>query len=357
MNRILILALSGIGDALMFTPAIKLLRKALPEAKIDALTMFKGAKEMYERNSNLSEALYFDFLHRSKIESLKYVLSLRNKYDAAINIYPSNRKEYNAINYLIGARKRAGVKYLRMDFENLGFLNNIRIIEDDSRHNVETNIMLVEKLLNTQFSEQPKLEFPLKDEDENYAAGFLNDKGIKEGDIVIGFHPGSATLKNHINRRWEPEKFAALGKRLINEIGANIFIFGGPEEDDLKSSIKKMIGLQSAYEIKTASLPQGLGLIKRCNLFVSNDSSMMHIASSLERKVVAVIGPTNTSYIHPWKTKYKIASLNLECSPCFFYSPKPLLCKRTDLKYKCIKELDVDYVYREVIELLKSKQE
>ncbi|HUX60921.1 MAG TPA: glycosyltransferase family 9 protein, partial [Ignavibacteriaceae bacterium] len=82
-----------------------------------------------------------------------------------------------------------------------------------------------------------------------------------------------------------------------------------------------------------------------------------HIASALERKVVAIIGPTNTSYIHPWKTKYKIASLNLECSPCFFYSPKPLLCKRTDLKYKCIKELEVDSLYHEVIELLNSKQE
>jgi len=39
--KILILALSGIGDALMFTPALKLLRQSLPSAQIDALIMFK----------------------------------------------------------------------------------------------------------------------------------------------------------------------------------------------------------------------------------------------------------------------------------------------------------------------------
>ena len=355
MNKFLILALSGIGDALMFTPALKLLKEALPEAKIDALTMFKGAKEMYERNSNLDDVIYFDFLNKSTIESLKFVLSLRHKYDATINIYPSNRKEYNTINFLIGAGKRAGIKYLRKDFENLGFLNNVRIVEDDSRHNVLTNIMLVEGLLNKKFDYLPGLDFPLNNEDINFAVNFLENVNIKEDDFVIGFHPGSATLKNHINRRWEPEKFAELGKRLINEMGASIFIFGGPEEDELKSSIKKMIGLPSVYEIKTASLPQSLGLIKRCNVFVSNDSSMMHIASALERNVVALIGPTNVNYIHPWKTNYKIVSLNLGCSPCFFYSPRPLICTRTDVKYKCIKELDVNSAYRAVIELMKAK--
>ncbi|MHB1686447.1 MAG: glycosyltransferase family 9 protein [Ignavibacteriaceae bacterium] len=355
MKRILIIALSGIGDALMFTPALKLLRESLPDAKIDALTMFKGAKEMYERNPHLDNVIYFDFINSGIYASLKFVLSLRLKYDAAINVYPSNRKEYNVISFLTGARNRVAAKYLRKDFQNLGFLNNLRTVEDDSRHNVLTNVMLVESLLNKKFNEKPDLDFPVTTEDENYAAKFLDDINIKGNDIVIGFHPGSATLKNHIHRRWEPEKFAELGKRLINEFGASVFIFGGPEEDELKLSIKKMIGLPLAYEIKTKTLPQSLGLIKRCNVFVTNDSGMMHVASALKRNVVALIGPTNVNYIHPWNTNYKTVSLNLECSPCFFYSPRPLTCTRTDVKYKCIKELGVDAAYRAVVEFIKSQ--
>jgi heptosyltransferase-2 len=71
----------------------------------------------------------------------------------------------------------------------------------------------------------------------------------------------------------------------------------------------------------------------------------MHIAASLGLKVVAIIGPTNQKYIHPWKTEHHIVCLNLDCSPCFFYSPKPLICYRDDVKFKCIKELTVDMVY------------
>ena len=92
--------------------------------------------------------------------------------------------------------------------------------------------------------------------------------------------------------------------------------------------------------------------MKRCNLFVTNDSSQMHIAAAMQLNVVAIIGPTNKNYIYPWKTEQKIASLNLDCSPCFFYSPKPLICTRDDVKFKCIKELKVEMVYNSAISLL-----
>jgi len=60
--KILILALSGIGDALIFTPALKLLRKALPDAQIDALTMIKGAQDIYSRNPHINKVYFFEFL-------------------------------------------------------------------------------------------------------------------------------------------------------------------------------------------------------------------------------------------------------------------------------------------------------
>jgi ADP-heptose:LPS heptosyltransferase len=81
----------------------------------------------------------------------------------------------------------------------------------------------------------------------------------------------------------------------------------------------------------------------------------MHIASALQLKVVAIIGPTNVNYIYPWKTEHKIVGLNLDCAPCFIYSPLPLVCSRNDVKFKCIKELDVERVYKAVKEFLNSK--
>ena len=344
--KILILALSGIGDALMFTPALKLLRQSLPSAQIDALVMYKGTKEIYETNPNFNKVIHFDFLKEGAANSLKFVVGLRKKYDATINVYPSNRKEYNLINFLIGAKKRVGVEYLRMNSQNLGWLNNVTVLENDKTHNAQTNIKLIEKFLNKKFDYEPEMQIDLSSDDKTYADSFLKENKISDKDFVVGFHPGCATLKNHVKRRWDPEKFAELGKKLIKDKNAKVFLFGGPEEEELKSSIYKMIDSENTCAIKTDKFLQSIAIMKRCTVFVTNDSALMHVASALGLKVVAIIGPTNPNYIHPWKTEHKIVSLNLECAPCFFYTPKPLTCSRTDVQFKCIKELDIEMVYK-----------
>jgi heptosyltransferase-2 len=350
--KILVIALSGIGDALIFTPAVKLLRKALPDAQIDLLTMLKGVQDIYSWNPNINKIYFFDFMNEGYLKSLRYVFSMRGKYDGTINIYPANRKEYNIISFLLGADKKAAVNYLRKDFQNLGWLNNVTIKENDSLHNAQTNIKLVEKLVNKKFNEEPPFELYLNNSDEKAAANFLKQKEISEKDLVIGYHPGTAVLKNQIKRRWEPEKFTELGKRLIEKQNAKILIFGGPTETELKENIKSMIGSSSAISVSDLSLTESAALMKRCKTFVTNDSSLMHVASALQLNVVVIIGPTNPNYIHPWKTNHKIVTLNLDCAPCFIYSPRPLTCSRDDVKFKCIKELNVDMVYNEVLKFI-----
>ena len=104
--------------------------------------------------------------------------------------------------------------------------------------------------------------------------------------------------------------------------------------------------------METENLAQTSAVMKRCNVFVSNDSALMHIAAALQLKIIGIIGPTNPNYITPWQTENKLVSLNLDCSPCFYYSPKPLTCSREDVKFKCIKELSVELVLKKVNEFL-----
>lgn len=350
--RILIIALSGIGDALLFTPAALLLRTQFPDATIDALVMFRGVRDIYNRTGLFNNVIFHDFLNRPKSGSLRLVLRMRGKYDASINVYPSNRKEYNIIQYLIGAKKRGAVNYLRRDAAEFGFLNNASIVEKDSLHCVEENVALCEKVFRFSSARIPDLHFPLTDEDAAFAESFLESKSIGRDDLVVGMHAGTATFKNQVKRRWEPAKFAELSHRLAAEKGAKVLIFGGPDEAGLKEEIVGKAESDSVMAADTPGLPETAAVMKRCDLFVSNDSSLMHIAAAMKRKVVAVIGPTDTNYIHPWHTEYEIASLNLECSPCFIYSPRPLKCFRDDVKFKCIKELDVDLVYDKAVSLL-----
>ena len=338
----------------MFTPALRKLKDTYPDSQIDALVMFKGVEDIYQRLDEIDNIHFHDYLHSSYLKSLVFTLSLRKKYDLSINVYPSNRKEYNVISFLAGAKKRAAVKYLRQGAMNLSFLNNILTAEDDSLHNVEENIKLVEKITGKAIIEKPSLQFPLRLEEIAKADRILTELAVAPDDLVIGFHPGCATLKNHTKRRWEPAKFAELGRMLIKEKNAKILIFGGPDELELKETISYKINSPAAVTVNTHSLAETAAVMRRCAVFVTNDSSLMHVASALKLNTVAVIGPTNTNYIHPWDTTFKTASLNLECAPCFHYSPKPLTCTRTDVQFKCIKELDVQLVYGKVKEFLKE---
>lgn len=350
--KILVNALSGIGDAIMFTPSLKKLSEDLPEAEIDALVMYKSVQDIYERLPFVNKILYWNFLSKPKFDSLRFVLGLRGRYNTVINVYPSNRKEYNLISFLTGAKKRVGVKYLRKDFSNFGFLNNIRITENDLLHNVEENILLCEALTGKPAKSIGPLVIEFGENENKFAEDWLAGKKIASDKIVFGFHPGCSTLKNHDKRRWETDKFARLAEQLIEKYNATVLLFGGPEERNLKEEIISFFDSKEIIAVETESLIQTAALMKRCNLFVTNDSSLMHVAAALKLDTVAIIGPTNPNYIRPWQTNHKIASLNLECSPCFYYSPKPLTCNRKDVQFKCIRELDVETVFRIIGKML-----
>ena len=65
-EKILLLAFPGIGDALLASPMIELLRQAKPDAEIHAFVMFSSTREMYEADPFIDKVHHFDFLNRSK---------------------------------------------------------------------------------------------------------------------------------------------------------------------------------------------------------------------------------------------------------------------------------------------------
>ncbi|RCK72852.1 MAG: ADP-heptose--lipooligosaccharide heptosyltransferase II [Ignavibacteriae bacterium] len=350
--KILIIALSGIGDALMFSPALKLLRQKYESSQIDLLSMFKGVEELYLRNPDISNVYYWNFMKENPVKSLLFVLELRKiRYDATINVYPSNRWPYNLISFLIGAPIRIGHIYNHTNFRSLNFLNNRKIKEDDLKHNVLENVALLE-FLNINVSQAvPPLQVILTKDDETSAEQWLIDAQINSSDLIVGFHAGSATLKNHINRRWAPEKFAELAKILIDKYKAKVLLFGGPDEYELNDNINSLTGT-ACYVVKVKSLMTTAALMRKCKVFVVNDSGLMHIASGLQLPVVTIFAYTNPNYVHPWMTDYILVRHELECSPCFYYSPRPAKCKLKENKFKCIREISVNEVFLQVEKML-----
>lgn len=341
--RILINALSGIGDAIMFSPALALLKKHLPGSTIDMAVMFKPVEELFRDNPHINNIYFIDFLKQSKFKSLKQTFALRkNNYDASLNVYPSNRMEYNLIQYLEGAKIKVATKYNNYSKSNWDFLNNKLIDEVTDRHNVIENFELAKVVFpNMREDELGKLEIQLTLNDEVFAKKYSIESEL-ENELVIGFHAGSATFKGHINKRWSAVKYAALAKRLGERYNAKILLFG--TEMNLNEKIQT-IGGSNVLIPKTDNLLQTLALMKKCHLFVSNDSALMHLAAGLGIPQVAIFAYTNYKELHPWQNRHIIVRTELDCSPCFLNSPKPVKCIYSGQdKYKCIKLVSVSDV-------------
>jgi heptosyltransferase-2 len=369
-EKILVIALPGIGDALMTTPMLTLLRKAKPDAQIHALVMFGATRELFLTNPNLDTIHFFDFINGNKLEGIAYLFHLRSLgFDISINIYPQNRREYNIFAYLIGAARRIGIHYGHKNWQNLSWLLTDTIPEDDSFHCVEENVRLLSALgIKPEINEDslPNLELHLLESHLEFAESWLQNSLAKVSDphsqfsipnsqFRIGFHAGTALFKNHIRRRWAPEKFAELAKKLKQELHAQIFLFGGPDDIEANQIIMKFAG-DSITEVRTSSIMDSIAIMQKMSLFISNDSALMHIAGALNLPTVAIFGPTNETYVHPWKTQYEIVHTGIECRPCFYYSPKPLTCYRTpEEHFLCIRNIEVDQVFAAALRLIQKK--
>jgi heptosyltransferase-2 len=349
--KILVLLLPGVGDGLLFTPALGVLRRHFPSAQITGMVMFKATYEVFKGNPNLNRLIYWNFLEEGLIRSVRFVLRLRKeRFDVSIMAYPANRAEYNLISILIGAKLRIAHRYNHRFYRSLGFLNNRLIQEDDELHNVEEDMRLLSFLgIGAHRGTGP--EIYLDDAEQEFARTWLKDRGL-EGSLLVGIHAGCAEFKNMARKRWEKEKFVELGQRLVRECNARVLIFGGGNEEELKKHVKEGIG-ERAYLVSGTTMKETASLIERCTVFVSNDSGVMHTSAALGVPCVTIFGPTNPKWVHPYGVEHIVLRKGLPCSPCFYYSVKPLKCRFND--YRCITQLTVDEVYAAAAKLLSRR--
>ncbi len=347
--KIAITPLYGIGDTLLFTPAVRALKEEHPDYNITAFTFFKTTRDILENNPYIDEIVYYPMLTAGKLKTLAFMRRYMLRFDVVINFYPSNRRDYNLFAVMMLPRKIIGHDYINSRFTDFNFMKSWRIKEDYSLHVVEENLNLL-RFFGIDNPPIYPLQLFLTDDEIDEAAGFVRKFG---GRLKVGIHPGTSSFKNHEKRRWPLEKFVEFGKILAERHkDAVLFIFGGPEEAPLKEFIAN--GLADTIEVvpvNTRGIRQSAAIMSFMDIFVSNDSGLMHIAAALKLPTVAIFGPTNPTWVRPWGTKHRVVRLGLPCSPCFYYSPKPLTCP-AGLDFKCLRELDAQMVYDAFQELL-----
>ena len=318
--------------------------------------MFRGTADILETNPDLDEVRHYDFFHAKKWDGLRYVLALRREgFDLSIMPFPSNRREYNAVNWLAGRRWRAGHRYHRHNRRNLYFLNNIIVREDGALHNVEENLRLIRAICDQLGvptpPEETHLKLLLKPDDEQYAEQFLRERSIEPGTPLIGFHTYSSTFKNMHRKCWDKQNFVTLIRRLGEaHPHARFLIFSGPSDKAANQFIMDNVKGRVVL-VEESNLRRAVAILRRCRVFLSNDSGLMHLAAAVDVPIVALFGPTNWRRLHPWATPHTVVHKSLPCMPCFYYSSRPLRCI-AGIDYACMRDISVDEVFAAVQKLL-----
>jgi heptosyltransferase-2 len=305
--KILVISYAGIGDTLFATPLIHELRVNFPGATIDALVRWPGSKDLLEGNPHLNTIHQKNFAADSKISSLRLLWRLRAQgYDASINTHPQSRRAYRLVAKFINAPVRLGHEYeCSGAFDR--WLTNRTLPQDYTRHSVENNLSLLPFIGAKPLLPAHGCEIFLTGAEHAWAADFVNGQNLSRR-LMLGVHVGSGGTKNLALRRWPLESYLELVRRLRErQPELAILFFGGPEEQADHEKIRAAAGEKNLFFPKTRNFRQAAALLKKCDIFLSVDTALMHLAAAVNvPRQVVIETPTWNKPIEPYGNPFAL---------------------------------------------------
>jgi heptosyltransferase III len=264
-----ILRLRSLGDCVLSTPALALLKAARPDLRIGVVVedRFRG---VFENNPDI------DAILEPRLSAVRaYAPRL------CVNLHGGSRSAW--MTALSGARWRAGFSHFRHQF-----LYNAHIPRAQDILRVDRTVHTAEHAASAMFW----LGVPLS-EIPRANVGQAFPPANKTADAVI--HPVAATPA----KTWSAAGFLAVAAHL-KQSGLNP-VFIGAAADDLSPF--------AAYRtIQGAPLSEIKALLAAASLFLGNDSGPAHMAAAFGLPVVAIFGESNPAIWGPWRTASEVVT-------------------------------------------------
>ena len=339
IERVLIRGTNWIGDVVMTLPAVAAIRMTWPGARLSVLAK-PWVAEVYRRSSDVDEVILFEEpgCHAGIGGKWRLAAELRQyRFDCAILL--QNAIEAAIIARLAGIPFRAGY-----NTDGRGFLLTHSVRRTSAIrgiHQIDYYLEMVRALGCLPAGRSVHLH-PVRD-DDGVSKKLLNEWGIRPGHPLIGLAPGAAYGPA---KKWFPERFAAVVDRLIDDTGAQAILFGSDGDRESTAAVRKNARHPLIDIAGRTNLREAIALISRCDLFISNDTGLMHIAGALGIPMVAIFGSTNPKTTSPAGEASVVIHRDVPCSPCL----KPI-CP-TD--FSCMDLIGVDEVYRAARGLMKG---
>lgn len=322
VKRILVISLSNIGDAILTTPVIQILRDNFPRAYL-AVLVGPRAFGVFKNDRRIDKKIIYDkrILWRNKLGLINRLR--QDRYDLVVDLRQS------AFSIFLGARYRTSI-----------FARPPRgLVHMKDRHLWRLKAFG----LNIDNSRGPTVQFT--EEDQNYIDLKFKKWQIKNGQIMIAVAPGARNM----TKRWEKEGYSRLIERLAEEYNARIVIVGDEQDKPLAQEIVARSNPGLINICGQTSIGQLAYLLTKVRLLVSNDSAPMHLAWAVNTPVVAIFGPTDYKKYAPLGAGNIVIRKDLACSPC-----ERSLCpiKTRD----CMKLVKVDEVFLACRNIIESER-
>lgn len=335
MNRkisILIIRLSSIGDVILTTPLLRVLRQKFPDACIDFLT-FDSMNDVLQNNPRIDN-LYtitkknlFDTISQKKdlkfsTDNYNYVIDLQNNLKSHVLRWGMSES-------ILSFDKRRLYK-LRLVYLKERFSNYYKI--PDLYIETLRQFGLVPDNLSPEIWLNSDIEYNFK------------KKKSKSNRVVIA--PGA----KHFTKRWPKKKFSELVNKLLNhKFNLELVLVGASEDKESCDFIAKNSNDRVMNLCGQTTLLETAEIVDSSALVITNDSAIMHIASARQVKVIALFGSTVEEFgFVPYNSNFTIIQKNIGCRPCTHYGRNK--CPKGH--FKCMNEITVDEVLNEITQNL-----
>jgi heptosyltransferase-2 len=332
VQRVLVVRPDKIGDLVLSSSFLRELRRNLPHARI-VLVISPTSHSFAASCPYVDEVRCYDWRAARLLGPLHTLHSLAmaarqlwpERFDLAIApVWGVDHYLASVLAYFSGAPRRIGYservlpekRRLNRGFDR--FLTEA-LDERSAKHQVEHNLDLLRHL--GAEVQREELELWTSPQDEEFAAAMLCRFGVRAGEPVVALAPGAGAPK----RQWPVERFRALATWLQETHGARIVVLGGPGEEELGRELVRGLGAPVLDLIGRATLLQTGAVLRKCRLFVGNDSGPMHLAAAAGTQVVVIFWhPQNGLVQHaaspvrfgPWGRGHTVLQPATAAPPC-----------------------------------------
>lgn len=343
INKILIIRFSSVGDIVLASPLIRVVRKKFPVAQIDVVTRREYA-ELIRHNHNLNFTFEYDASTAfAGLKALKRRLR-EEKYDLILDIHNSLRSRY--LRSIRGAEiltidKRVYERTMFVKFKKNLYKEIIpiadRYIEPLGKFGIENDGI--------------GLEMHIPDEVLFDVSGKIGSLQLSRFEKVLGVCP----FARHFTKRWPLDRFAETAIQFVNKYDGKVMIFGGPGDEEANEQLVGLIASATPEEYVSSfvgkfSLLESAAAMEYCDAILTNDTGLMHIAAAMKKKVVAVFGSTvrEFGFFPPQESSLVLEVPGLACRPCSHVG----LSECPEQHFRCMDVITSDQAVNSIAQLL-----